>query len=98
MLKNLNFMLKGNNPSVSSGAPVELGWAHAIEKHIEIDMYEDARHGRRRFKGQMRMPKEVRRNVLLHHGHTQKSIKRAAKDAKKNDEIIYDFYICAFAI
>jgi len=76
-------VVPGNNPSVSSGAPVELGWAHAIEKHIEIDMYEDARHGRRRFKGQMRMPKEVRRNVLLHHGHTQKSIRRAAKDAKK---------------
>lgn len=76
-------VVPGCNPSVSNGAPVELGWAHAIEKHIKIDMYEDARHGRRRFKGQMRMPKEVRRNVLLHHGHTKKDIKRAAKDAKK---------------
>lgn len=76
-------VVPGCNPSVSCGPPVELGWKHAEHREIDLEKYENIREGRRRYKMQMRMPKEVRKNLLLLHGSTKKMIKEASKNAKK---------------
>jgi hypothetical protein len=76
-------VVPGCNPSVSCGPPVELGWKHGDHREIDLDKYESVREGRRRYKLQMRMPKEVRKNLLLLHGSTKKMIKEASKNAKR---------------
>lgn len=76
-------VVPGCNPSVSCGPPVELGWKHGEHREIDLDKYESVREGRRRYKLQMRMPKEVRKNLLLLHGSTKKMIKEASKNAKR---------------
>ena len=76
-------VVPGCNPSVSCGPPVELGWNHSEHKEIEVDRYENLRQGRRRYNMQMRMPKDVRKNLLLTHGSTKKMIKEASRNAKK---------------
>lgn len=76
-------VVPGCNPSVSCGPPVELGWKHAGHKVIDLEKYEKLREGKRRYKMQMRMPKEVRKNLLLLHGSTNKMIKEASRSAKR---------------
>uniref|UniRef100_A0A7S4UW96 Uncharacterized protein n=1 Tax=Ditylum brightwellii TaxID=49249 RepID=A0A7S4UW96_9STRA len=54
----------GDHPCVSSGAPVTLGWRYNQYKGMPIDDYERAR-GPAQQRGQMRIPSEVRVQMLL---------------------------------
>jgi len=74
-------IVPGNNPSCSKGPPIELGWAHIEHSHMDFEKYEDVRDGRRRLHAQMRMPTEVRKSLLLHHGSSQKMIRDATRSA-----------------
>ena len=77
-------VIPGVNPSVSCGPPVELGWSHTEGKTIGIDKFEDFRESKRRRQCQMRMPKSVRKELLLFHGSTKKMMKESSKIAKKH--------------
>jgi hypothetical protein len=77
-------VIPGVNPSVSCGPPVELGWSHTEGKTICIDKFEDFRGSKRRLQCQMRMPKGVRKELLLFHGSTKKMMKESSKIAKKH--------------
>jgi len=74
-------LVPGSNPSVSSGPPVELGWAHTDHTSVDIDQWESIRDGRRRLQAQMRIPPHVRKALLLHHGNDQKTIRDATRSA-----------------
>ena len=77
-------VVPGVNPSCTSGPPVELGWAHSELREIDFERYERTRHGKRRFKMQMRMPNRIRKELLLFHGSTEKMIKKATKAANNS--------------
>ncbi len=74
-------VVPGCNPSISQGPPVELGWGHTEDVTLSVDAYEKARFGRRRLQTQMRMPTDIRENLLLLHGSNLKDIRTATKDA-----------------
>mmetsp|Transcript_7913 Transcript_7913/g.11951 ORF Transcript_7913/g.11951 Transcript_7913/m.11951 type:complete len:266 (+) Transcript_7913:60-857(+) len=74
-------LVPGANPSVSSGPPVELGWAHTEPTSVDLDNWEIIRDGRRRVQAQMRIPPGVRRELLLHHGNSQRDIRDATRNA-----------------
>ena len=74
-------LVPGSNPSVSSGPPVELGWAHTESTSVEFDKWESIRDGRRRRQSQMRIPPDDRRFLLRHHGNAQKDIRDATRNA-----------------
>ena len=76
-------VVPGCNPSVSCGPPLELGWRHSEHREVDFERYESVRHGKRRSNHQMRMPKSVRKDLLIMHGSTKKMIKDASKQAKK---------------
>lgn len=72
-------VVPGENPSCTSGPPLELGWAHGTTLDFCIDKFEGVREGRRRLQAQMRMPADARRGLLLQHGSSQKMIREATK-------------------
>jgi hypothetical protein len=74
-------LVPGANPSVLSGPPIELGWAHTELSTFHIDEWEKSRDGKRRLQSQMKIPPDVRRGLLLHHGNAQKSIRDATRNA-----------------
>jgi len=74
-------LVPGANPSVSSGPPVELGWAHTEPTTVELGKWESSRDGRRRRQTQMKIPPDVRRGLLLYHGNAQKDIRDATRNA-----------------
>jgi hypothetical protein len=74
-------LVPGTNPSVSSGPPIELGWAHTEPTSVELEKWESIRDGRRRLQAQMRIPPHVRRELLLHHGNPQRDIRDATRNA-----------------
>jgi hypothetical protein len=74
-------LVAGVNPSVLSGPPIELGWAHTELSTFHIDEWEKSRDGMRRLQSQMKIPPDVRRGLLLHHGNPQKSIRDATRNA-----------------
>jgi hypothetical protein len=76
-------VVPGCNPSVSCGPPLELGWRHSEHREVDFEIYESVRDGKRRSNHQMRMPKNVRKDLLIMHGSTKKMIKDASKQAKK---------------
>lgn len=74
-------LVPGSNPSVSSGPPVELGWAHTPHTSISVNHWEMIRDGNRRLQAQMKIPPDVRRSLLLHHGSAQRQIRDATREA-----------------
>mmetsp|Transcript_9492 Transcript_9492/g.17861 ORF Transcript_9492/g.17861 Transcript_9492/m.17861 type:complete len:289 (+) Transcript_9492:110-976(+) len=74
-------LVPGVNPSVLSGPPIELGWAHTELSTFHIEEWEKSRDGKRRLQSQMKIPPDVRRGLLLHHGNPQKSIRDATRNA-----------------
>jgi hypothetical protein len=72
-------LVPGYNPSCTSGPPIELGWKHAETQDFDIESFEDVRDGRRRLQAQMRIPADIRRGMLLHHGNSQKHIRDATR-------------------
>ena len=74
-------LVPGSNPSVSNGPPVELGWAHTELTSVDLEQWERIRDGRRRLQAQMRIPSDVRKGLLVHHGNGQKAIRDATRNA-----------------
>jgi hypothetical protein len=74
----------GDNPSVSAGAPIGLGWKYDVASSAitSIDDYED-RRGQRRSKEQFLVPLVARERVLLDMGYSRSEISDAAKAALK---------------
>jgi len=76
-------VVPGCSPSTSCGPPLELGWRHSEQRTLDFERYEHIRHGNRRIKMEMRMPKGVRKDLLLLHGSTKKMIRQASKSSQR---------------
>lgn len=74
-------VIPGSNPSVSAGAPIELGWAHTEDEIVPVDTYEEVRGASRRLQAQMRMPTEYRHQLLMEFGHSMNQIRQADREA-----------------
>eukprot|EP00978_Attheya_sp_CCMP212_P014432 scaffold36763_cov44-Attheya_sp.AAC.1 len=65
----------GNNPSCTSGPPVELGWCYTImASPMNIDAYEETRRGQRRDRSEMIMPSHYRKEKLMEFGYSSRDI------------------------
>eukprot|EP00529_Nitzschia_sp_RCC80_P035665 CAMPEP_0113482596 /NCGR_PEP_ID=MMETSP0014_2-20120614/23001_1 /TAXON_ID=2857 /ORGANISM="Nitzschia sp." /LENGTH=176 /DNA_ID=CAMNT_0000376119 /DNA_START=127 /DNA_END=657 /DNA_ORIENTATION=- /assembly_acc=CAM_ASM_000159 len=76
-------VILGDNPNVSSGAPLSLGWEYTEQPRRNIDMYEYTRKERRSRK-HLAIPVEVRGQILLKMGY---SIEELAMATMESDEI-----------
>jgi hypothetical protein len=63
----------GNNPSCTSGPPLELGWRYNKVSPITIDTYEETR-GPRRDRTEMMVPSHYRKEKLMEFGYTSRDI------------------------
>lgn len=77
-------LVPGDNPSVSGGPPISLGWDHCERYASALDPYESFREGKRRTSAQMKIPTKIRKNMLLQHGHTQRELEDATRGATKS--------------
>lgn len=77
-------LVPGDNPSVSAGPPLSLGWEHRERYSSALDPYELFREGKRRTSAQMRIPTKVRKSMLLQHGHTPRELDEATKEASRS--------------
>mmetsp|Transcript_31204 Transcript_31204/g.47798 ORF Transcript_31204/g.47798 Transcript_31204/m.47798 type:complete len:213 (-) Transcript_31204:2018-2656(-) len=73
----------GDNPSVTSGPPISIGWGYVEEDFIRsVNEYEGCRP-RRRTKSELIIPSFVRRGLLEEEfGVSKESIKAASKEVK----------------
>ena len=70
-----------DNPAVSEGPPIGLGWDYEEEKVFPLDAYEKAKPTPR-IKEEFLMPARVREEILLHEwGHTLRDIRDASREA-----------------
>jgi hypothetical protein len=67
-------MMIGDNPSVSSGAPIQIGWVPQSTITRNLDMYEHFREGSRLHKKKLIMKVPERLNILLRAGYTLEDI------------------------
>lgn len=74
----------GDNPSVSVGPPISLGWKYDVASNTiaSIDDYEDRRVGRRS-KEQLLVPWAARERCLMDSGYSRSEISDAVKDLMK---------------
>ena len=56
-------------------------WNHSSELSIDLDLYEDIRHGNRRFQSEFKIPPEERMRMLKDSGYSSKEIQKAQKTA-----------------
>eukprot|EP00814_Leptocylindrus_danicus_P004896 CAMPEP_0116022308 /NCGR_PEP_ID=MMETSP0321-20121206/10910_1 /TAXON_ID=163516 /ORGANISM="Leptocylindrus danicus var. danicus, Strain B650" /LENGTH=258 /DNA_ID=CAMNT_0003493355 /DNA_START=96 /DNA_END=872 /DNA_ORIENTATION=- len=68
----------GDNPSVSTGPPLSIGWDVQEEYHHDLDDYEDGR-GPRRETFQMIVPRKTREDMLKHAGHSRREFASAIR-------------------
>ena len=71
-----------DNPSVSSGPPLGIGWKHLEdrERNFPFDAYEKCRTGLRRELHEMKMPPDIRLETLREWGISTSEIRRAQKE------------------
>jgi hypothetical protein len=74
-------MMIGDNPSVSSGAPIQIGWVPQSTITRNLDMYEHFREGKRRHDEKLIMKVPERLNILLRAGYSLEDIVAAAMTA-----------------
>ena len=75
-------VILGDNPSVSSGAPLTIGWKAQKRIRFQLDFFETHRP-KRRSKDKLRMSAEERELLLLHQGHTLHEIYKATRTVKR---------------
>jgi hypothetical protein len=68
----------GDNPSVNSGAPVQIGWVPQATMRRNLDMYEHFREGNRRHVRKLILNVPQRLNILLRAGYPLEDIVAAA--------------------
>lgn len=71
----------GDNPSVSTGPPVQLDWASVDLYSCAIEDFEHQREGNRRIQSQMRIPEYVRKKTLVTFGNSKEDIEDCTKQA-----------------
>lgn len=77
-------MILGDNPSVSYGPPLQLGWNYNHLGSVSLDFYETNRHKRRTVR-QMMMNYYYRKNALIHvWGYSEEEIKRVVKKINRD--------------
>ena len=71
-------MVIGDNPSVSSGAPVQIGWVPQGIFTINLDVYEHFQRGNRRQMKKLILKTPQRTNILLRAGYSLNAIVAAS--------------------
>lgn len=66
----------GDNPACEDGPSLSIGWKHHTLKPIKLDTFETIRHGKRRTKRGLYVPKDERIVLLEHAGFAKKEIER----------------------
>lgn len=83
-------IILGDNPCTTSGPPIGLGWHYDPKDTLEfdVDSYETQRYlsGIRRTKQDLRMPPEVRIDMVLNAGHSFQEIQSATQRVKEDQE------------
>ena len=74
-------LLPGDNPWVSGGPPVTLGWNIMSERTFDFHDYENAKIVPPRSQIEMRIPAQTRSNLLREFGHSWKSINASVRAA-----------------
>lgn len=74
----------GSNPSVSGGIPLTVEWDSSHFVQVPIDEHERIRVPERRNMVELKIPKDIRIDMLLNAGHT---IKEISSEIKKNDRL-----------
>lgn len=75
-------IVAGDNPSVTMGPPLSIGWEFESESSFNIDEFEECR-GVRRSSAEMVMPRAVREELLLANGFTKKEIMEVVKEVAR---------------
>lgn len=70
----------GDNPSVSKGAPISVDWEHFGECCFDVDKYEEVRKDERRTTAQMRIPYDVRYDILERAGELDEAVDSVVKE------------------
>lgn len=81
----LHQYIVGDNPSVSSGAPVTIAWTSESASCLPIDFYEDGKLGKERRcyrNGLLRLDETRREKLLKSQGFSKKATKKAIKAVK----------------
>eukprot|EP00551_Chaetoceros_affinis_P014976 CAMPEP_0203695478 /NCGR_PEP_ID=MMETSP0091-20130426/6929_1 /ASSEMBLY_ACC=CAM_ASM_001089 /TAXON_ID=426623 /ORGANISM="Chaetoceros affinis, Strain CCMP159" /LENGTH=249 /DNA_ID=CAMNT_0050567041 /DNA_START=34 /DNA_END=783 /DNA_ORIENTATION=- len=74
-------LVPGDNPSVSTGPPVQLDWGNIEHYDGSVDEFESIRDGQRRVQTQMRLPETIRIQLLQLFGHSRQEIDDCARQA-----------------
>ena len=76
--------IAGDNPCVSKGVPISIGWGYIQHPSISLDEYETYKGGQSRTKNEMLIPPEIRIRLLKDEfGISVQTINTAMKDALK---------------
>jgi hypothetical protein len=74
-------VILGDHPSVSSGAPLTLGWEYLEQSTRNLELYEYTRQ-RRRTRRQLAIPVDVRGQILLKMGYTIEELANATMEVE----------------
>mmetsp|Transcript_17565 Transcript_17565/g.24764 ORF Transcript_17565/g.24764 Transcript_17565/m.24764 type:complete len:290 (+) Transcript_17565:145-1014(+) len=72
-------IILGDNPAVSTGAPLTIDWDYQQVDKVQIDEYESKRPARRSYV-QMAIPKRHREELLVENGCTRREILKRVKE------------------
>jgi len=72
----------GDNPSCSHGAPISIGWSYNVKATVPIEDYEKHKPPRRHG-SELKMPGEIRNDILLEWDHSLSRILVASIEAQK---------------
>lgn len=72
-IREYGFVL-GDNPAVSKGAPLQIGWDYHNEDVIDVDIFEHCREPVRRHRRKIVLSARKRAKILLSAGHTVEEI------------------------
>jgi hypothetical protein len=64
----------GDNPSVTEGPPIGIGWDFDSEDHYSVDEWENYRHDNRRPSDHLTVSRDARQIILSEAGFTQREI------------------------
>jgi hypothetical protein len=75
-------VLLGDNPSVSAGYPITIGWKKDASQALSVDDYESGLAGRRS-RRELAIPRNVREDWLLELGYSRAELRKAHTDVLK---------------